>query len=1000
MTFRSLFLLPIAIIASLMCERSVWSADVNSSLEDAFQFYLNRRFDECVARCREALDLIEGPDDPQAAEGLFMLGVAQWERNNGTDRIRAVANVTRAGQAFEKLFPMEYEIRPDWNFFDQLSRSLKRLSQVPQERVLAWPPPLRAWLRDRTGNAGILFSDIDFETSKWCYEFSLKVAGGEDDNFAHRLSIANNLGLLYQKHGELGAAMVWRDRSHELFSKAMDRMESAELAIEFLNHGASSARFGESEIAGQYYRAAFDILTSAEPKSSEIESLLAIAHRRLAEHHCNRSEYGLAIAMAGTACDLDLRNHGERSSAYAYSLSTLGYANRLAGNLDLARKQLLNALQVREAIFNSLRYPYGHSSLVTSLTRLAEAEISLGRIDDAIQLSERALVMAESLWLAGPDSFASEEVLSCRLTLARALLKGKDTLEAKRHLVLALRSLNDLIRRDCVSLSDHKAFEYAGSSPEVLSLLTGLLCNNPELMDSEIYELVSSRKSLASNIVKIRNEVIRAVGSDGPGSNSLIRDYQFLSRKLRGGFDANQGVDELLSIHERISQRWSQICSELGLNPDLFHAPVELDLISEALPRNSIFLDFYNAEIDGHLHYCVCVLVPGREGIKIIDLGEVERIDSTINAWQIDIRHLKGGRSLHARQLAASLWTPIAKELGAKLSETDLLIISPTGSLNFVPWSALPYDGGQFLIERFGFCMASSAFRLQQIMDAPRRGIESIDNCLIVSNPHVPERLRRMNGHVDEIPLSQYEASRLVLKFDGDQITNLTSSDATGSAFVDTLPSAKLLHLAVHSVHPHDRKGQNAVLSEMKARNPFLHAGLQLSPDESFKNGVVTANDISQLDLSKLELVLLATCRAGDGPVFRNERVASIQAAFHLAGANSSIATLFPVDSSVTSRIMGSFYDHFFGRLSTIEALRLAQLDAIRSGPSVNCDEPLLWASWVIEADPRGYRRSSESLGDAVNTRKPGSYLVSSVLIAAILLLSTILYARRCVRAP
>ena len=85
------------------------------------------------------------------------------------------------------------------------------------------------------------------------------------------------------------------------------------------------------------------------------------------------------------------------------------------------------------------------------------------------------------------------------------------------------------------------------------------------------------------------------------------------------------------------------------------------------------------------------------------------------------------------------------------------------------------------------------------------------------------------------------------------------------------------------------------------------------------------------MNLFGLELAVLSACDTGLGEVAGGEGVYGLQRAFHTAGAQNVIASLWKVNDQATAALMKLFYYNLWVRKKPpIEALRQAQLGIYR----------------------------------------------------------------------
>ena len=110
------------------------------------------------------------------------------------------------------------------------------------------------------------------------------------------------------------------------------------------------------------------------------------------------------------------------------------------------------------------------------------------------------------------------------------------------------------------------------------------------------------------------------------------------------------------------------------------------------------------------------------------------------------------------------------------------------------------------------------------------------------------------------------------------------------------------------------------------------------------EDGVLTAYEISQLDLSNTELVVLSACETGLGDIDGNEGVYGLQRAFKIAGAKYLIMSLWQVPDYATQELMTLFYSLWLDDKMTIpDAFHTAQKQMREKFP-----QPLDWAGFVL----------------------------------------------------
>ncbi len=111
------------------------------------------------------------------------------------------------------------------------------------------------------------------------------------------------------------------------------------------------------------------------------------------------------------------------------------------------------------------------------------------------------------------------------------------------------------------------------------------------------------------------------------------------------------------------------------------------------------------------------------------------------------------------------------------------------------------------------------------------------------------------------------------------------------------------------------------------------------------EDGILTAYEISQMNLSNTELVVLSACETGLGDIKGNEGVYGLQRAFKIAGVKYLIMSLWKVDDRATKDFMITFYQHWLEDKMTIpDAFRQTQKEM----KAKVYGDPHKWAGFVL----------------------------------------------------
>ena len=130
-----------------------------------------------------------------------------------------------------------------------------------------------------------------------------------------------------------------------------------------------------------------------------------------------------------------------------------------------------------------------------------------------------------------------------------------------------------------------------------------------------------------------------------------------------------------------------------------------------------------------------------------------------------------------------------------------------------------------------------------------------------------------------------------------------------------------------------------------------MYSHLVFAKDEKdrIEDGLLEAWELKDLDLNA-DMVVLSACDTARGKVSSGEGVIGMTWAVFIAGAPTTVASQWKVESSSTTELMLEFHRQLLSnpRISKAEALRRAATKLLRSR---NHRHPYYWAGFVLIGD-------------------------------------------------
>jgi CHAT domain-containing protein len=292
-----------------------------------------------------------------------------------------------------------------------------------------------------------------------------------------------------------------------------------------------------------------------------------------------------------------------------------------------------------------------------------------------------------------------------------------------------------------------------------------------------------------------------------------------------------------------------------------------------------------------------------------------------VDAYRAAILRRADGATI--RRLSVSLFEALCGPARDQIAGAAQIVVVPDGPLHALPFASLQDPRtGAVLVEHAAITITPSLalYRVDSHVAASRRRYDAV----VVGNPN---RANSERERFPSLPGAEREAHAVAALYRGAHL--LTGASATRRAFLDAAPHGRVIHVAGHAL--------------VDERQPDL-SRLLVSPSADDAIGAVFARDLSLASLEGVRLVILSACDTARGRTSRGEGVIGLARAFLSAGASSVIATLWPVDDERAFDLALTIHKELIRGRSAAEALRAAQLRAIRSGRTDVVD----WAASIV----------------------------------------------------
>ena len=703
----------------------------------------------------------------------------------------------------------------------------------------------------------------------------------------------------------------------------------------------------------------------------------AISLSNLASYYSGLGDYSNGVELGIQALNILKQTLGESHPDYAISLSSLAVDYFYLGDYSKAVELGTQALEIRKRVLGE-----SHPDYAASLSSLASYYSYLGEYSKAVELGTQALnIRKQVLGETHPDYSNSLH------NLARFNYLAGNYGEAYKLLNNNSQHCKEIVLHQFKGATSKERLNLWKKYGEEFAYLP-MFCLKARAYESvgEVYDnsalfakglLLNAETSLRDLILESGDTAaVKQFEAMQMTRMTLNRQYEKPIAERKLNCDSLENVAEQM---ERELVQSSKAYGDFTRNLTISWKDVQKGLSDADMAVE--FISFPKFGVDTILEregvqYVALTLKKGYDKPKMITLFEESELDAIPeNRWYVDtaLCHLVWG------------------QLGDELRGVKNVYFSPDGALYNIGIEHLPCSATENMGERHNMFRLSSTRELAIGREQPSAkssvlygGLQYYvpPTELLAYNQKKGYSWRTASRDVFEpLPETKTEVENISALLKGhnyDAPAIYAGDEGTEESFKALSGKrTRIIHLATHGCYITPDEADRQRKSDMQQRLAILRVGndkaLGTEEDEALTrsylamsggkmcwtsdtipegldDGLLTAQEISRLDLRGCDLVVLSACETGLGDI-TSEGVMGLQRGFKKAGVQSIVMSLWKVADRPTQEFMTEFYRHLTAgegkRASFLAAQRFLKEKYPTNLPQDD-GRPPYWASFII----------------------------------------------------
>ena len=807
---------------------------------------------------------------------------------------------------------------------------------------------------------------------KQAMEIGKKSLGENHSYFANYL---NNLGVLYRAMGNYKLAAAYHEQALAIREKSLGKDDPV-VATSLNNLGSISSTIGNYEASVSYFKRAIDILGKT---LGHIHPRVAVSLNNLGGVYRRMGDYNTALRYYLQALEIREKALGENHPDFSRNLNSIGTLYSDIGDKEEAMRYFWKALEIREKTLSK-----DHPLVAESLTNIGIIFGIGGDYKEAENYYLQALAIEEKLLSKDhPDlaeilnklgnlysitaDYKSAEVyykkgLKINMQLLNQNFNWLNSFEKESYWASQLNYYKNLNYFGFKSYSTFPFFTKYSYKANLIS--KSLLLENSRDLDKAVAQTKDESIKLQFNEMKNLRRLYSKMQSEGSDKKEIMESFNKQADSL-DKILVNK-VGEYAAIKRNFELTWEDV--KLGITSD--EAAIE-------------FVDYYD-EKDSFIHYMALVVKKGSKYPQLIKLCSEKELKQLLPEKEL-------------KEIYDLIWKPLLP----LLTNVKIIYYSPSGLINNIPFQALykeENDQREYVMDKFTLHQLTSTRYLALDLkkkeqepiepsialfgginynDYPNAVIDTLNSeesskaAFLYKNAIVLNReLDSTRTGASYLPGTKKEVESIsdILKSKQWQVDISEGKNATENKIksFSGKSSKAILHIATHGFAYPDKeeKRKELAFSMMRGNdkykasdNPMIRSGLLFGGanltwqgkgdsllNTTNEDGVLTAYELSQLDLSNTKLAVLSACETGKGAIQGNEGTFGLKRALKLAGVDNMIVSLWKVPDDATMEMMTIFYSELANTKKPVSSFETAQKAMRIKYP----EEPKKWAGFVF----------------------------------------------------